>query len=126
MTDQPTRGEFDMLRQMVGTTQTRLETIDGTGTKGVAVVQAQLVDVVKDLADLKGEVNSRFAEVGLRFDGMKADVDGQFTAHRRVHEQEARDRITGRRWLVGIGLAGLASMSAVITLLVDVLGHLHH
>lgn len=114
-----------MLRQMVAASSSRLDSIDTSGTRGVGVVQAQLTDVVKDLADLKSEVNTRFHEVGLRFDAMTADVDGQFTDHRRVHEQERRDRVSARRWIIGTGLAGVASMSAVIGLLVEILRHVH-
>lgn len=108
MTDQAvSRGEFDLLRQIVSATQARVENIDTGGTRGVAVVQTQLIDVVKDLTELKAEVNSRF------------------DAHVRVHAQDQQNRVIGRRWLVGIGVAGLASMSAVITLLLDVLSHVH-
>jgi hypothetical protein len=115
MTDQAvSRGEFDLLRQMVGATAARVENIDGSGTKGVIVVQAQLADVVKDLAELKSDELRRAHEVNERFD-----------AHARVHEQDQHDRVTGRRWLVGIGVAGIGSMGAVLTLLIDVLAHLH-
>lgn len=119
MTEQsPSRGEFDLLRQIVAGQGQRLETIDSSGTKGVAVVQAQMTDVVKDLAELKTEVNVRFDSAA------KGELQWH-KDHLTMHEQEKRDRVTGRRWLIGTGVAGVASMAAVLALLVDVLHHVH-
>jgi BMFP domain-containing protein YqiC len=97
--DVVTRGEFDLLKQIVASNQARLEGIDTGGTKGVAVVQSQLVDVVKDLAELKGEVDKRF------------------DAHMRDHTQETRDRAAARRWAVGSFIAALA---VIVTLLLNI------
>ena len=94
-----TRGEFELLKQIVASNQARLEGIDSGGTKGVAVVQSQLVDVVKDLAELKAEVDKRF------------DV------HMREHVQEAKDRTAARRWAIGSFLAALA---IVVSLLLNI------
>lgn len=105
--ESPSRGEFEMLKQMVADTRARLNSIDDTGTKGVAVVQSQLTEVVKDLTELK------------------ADVTARFTAHQTVHETDQRERRDGRRWLVGISLTGIATMVAVIGLLIGVLTSLH-
>lgn len=119
MTDRPpTRGEFELLRQIVAGQGARLETIDSSGTKGVAVVQAQMTDVVKDLAELKTEVN-------VRFDSAATGELQWHKDHLAMHEQERRDRVTGRRWLIGTAVAGMASMTAVLALLVDVLNHVH-
>jgi len=119
--DDVTRGEFDLLKQIVASNQARLEGIDQGGTKGVAVVQTQLVDVVKDITELKAESGARFDLVDRRFDA----VGKRFDDHMQIHEQDKRDRIIGRRWLVGIGIAGMGSMAAVLGLLVDVIQHLH-
>ena len=105
--EMPSRGEFEMLKQMVADTRARLNSIDDTGTKGVAVVQSQLTEVVKDLTELKGDVNARF------------------NAHQVVHETDQKERRDGRRWLVGISLTGIATMVAVIGLLIGVLTRLH-
>jgi hypothetical protein len=99
-----TRGEFDLLKSMVESNRARLEGIDQSGTKGVAVVQTQLNEVVRDLVELK------------------AEVDKRFDAHIRQHAQEARDRVTGRRWLIGTSLAALA---IVVTLLLNITIRLH-
>jgi len=66
-----------------------------------------LTDVVKDLAE------------------MKADLAGRFEAHQRVHDQDHADRISGRRWLIGTGIAGLGAMGAVLAMLADILQHIH-
>ena len=94
-----TRGEFELLKQIVASNQARLEGIDQGGTKGVAVVQAQLIEVVKDLTELKAEVNMRF------------------DAHLREHAQETRDRAAARRWAIGSAIAALA---VVVTLLLNI------
>jgi hypothetical protein len=98
-----TRGEFELLKSIVASNQARLEGIDSGGTKGVAVVQTQLIDVVKDLAELK------------------AEVDKRFDAHMRDHAQEARDRVSARRWAIGTFIAALA---VIVTLLLNITFHL--
>lgn len=102
--DVVTRGEFDLLKQIVASNQARLEGMDQAGTKGVAVVQTQLNEVVRDLVELK------------------AEVDKRFDSHQRQHTLEARDRVNGRRWAVGTFLAALA---IVVTLLLNITIHLH-
>jgi hypothetical protein len=101
--DTVTRGEFELLKQIVQTNQARLEGIDSGGTKGVAVVQTQLVDVVKDLAELK------------------AEVDKRFDAHMRDHAEDTKDRTAARRWAVGTFIAALA---IVVSLLLNITLHL--
>ena len=101
--DGVSRGEFDLLRQIVAASQSRLEGIDVGGTKGVGVVQVQLIEVVKDLAELKGEVDKRF------------DV------HMQMHSQDTAARVAARRWAVGTFLTALA---IVVTLLLNITLHL--
>lgn len=105
MSDEVTRGEFELLRQMVAETRARIEGIDQAGTRGVGVVQAQLVEVVKDLADLKADVNHRFDQ------------------HAAVHEQDQRDKAAGRRWTITTVIAALVLLVAILGLQVSV--HLH-
>lgn len=87
-----TRGEFTLLKEVVDRTQIRLDVIDDHGTRGVIAVQAQLLDLVKDVSDL----NNRF-------------------------EQDRKERISGRRWLIGMGIAGLGSMAAILTVVLEIL-----
>ena len=85
----------------------RLDQIDDRGTRGVTIIQAQVTDLIKDTADFRDETR-----------GWQRHHEGQ-------HEQDQRDRTIARRWLVGAGIAGLASMATVITMLLDVLSHVH-
>jgi hypothetical protein len=95
--DQPaSRREVDILRG-------ELHRLDDHGSRGVGAIQAQLTDLVKDVTEMKSEMNSRFE------------------AHQRVHDQDHRDRAAGRRWLVGTGIAALMAMVAVLGLLVEIL-----
>jgi hypothetical protein len=101
MADEPvTRREFDKL-------DNRVTLMDTNGTRGVLLVQERLADVAKDVTKLDAEMRMKFEE------------------HERQHGQERRDRISGRRWLVSVGIAGLVAMVAVITLLVDLVRHAH-
>ena len=81
--------------------------MDRDGTRGVAVLQAQLTDLAKDMAELKGE--SRTWQ----------------QAHESQHQADAAERVSGRRWLVTTAIAGLASMAAAIGLLIDIAAHVH-
>jgi hypothetical protein len=95
--------EMDLLRADVGHLAKRVDDLDMHGSRGVLTLQAQVTDLVKDMGQLTGA----------------------FDAHQRQHVADARDRLIGRRWLVGTGLAGTATMAAVITLLLEILSHLH-
>lgn len=104
MTAQPepaaTQREVDILRDEV-------HRLDDHGTRGVGALQAQLTDAIKDIVELR------------------ADMVARFEAHSRVHEQDKRDRASGRRWLIGTGIAGVAAMAAVFAALLDILSHIH-
>lgn len=75
--------------------------------RGVITLQAQVRELATDLAELKGE--TRTWQEG----------------HDRTHAAEQHDRTAGRRWLIGAGIAGVASMAAVVGLLFDILSHVH-
>lgn len=102
-----TRGEFDLLKDMVAGNASRMESIDVHGTRGVAVLQQQVTELIKDLTEMKTENGT-----------WQKSHDGE-------HRSDKRDRVTGRRWLIGIGFAGLAALAAVITMLFQVLSHVH-
>lgn len=83
--DLVTRGEFDLLKQIVADNQMRLLSIDEHGTRGVGIVQVQLNEVIKDLADLK-----------------------------LSHEQEKQARRTTGKWLVGTIIAFMVMAATVL------------
>ena len=95
-----TRREIDQIRA-------DLQRIDDHGTRGVGALQAQMTSFAAGLAELK------------------AGVAAQLAAHQQIHDQDHRDRVSGRRWLVGTGFAGIVAMAAVISLLIDISLHIH-
>jgi hypothetical protein len=93
--------EMDMLRQ-------RVDQIDSGGTRGVGIIQNQITDLIKEVAELKQETRA------------------WQTTHETQHEKDERDRTTGRRWLVGTGIAGIGCMIAILGLLVQLAQEIHH
>ncbi len=88
--------ELDQLRN-------DLRRIDDGGTRGVAAVQIQLTEAIKDIADLRGDMR----------------------AHEQVHERATAAQVTGRRWAVGATIAAGSMLIAMLGLLVDIAGHIH-
>lgn len=82
------REEFNMLREQVAANAVRLDHIDELGTRGVGIVQSQLMD-------LKGDVT-----------GLAVRLE----KHEAEHTQQARDQRTARRWLVTAGIALLVAL----------------
>lgn len=118
MTGEPTGREFDMLRATVAANQARLNDIDDHGTKGVAGLQVQLTELVKDVLELKGDMNTRLTD-------LKADVNTRFTTHEEVHKTDVKNRTSGRRWLIGTAIAAIVALATVAGLLFDILSHIH-
>lgn len=87
MAEEITRGEFEMLRQIVNANQARLEAIDLSGTRGVGALTSRVDDLVKNMAEFKLEVSNDFRD------------------HRTQHETEENRRIAGRRWAVTTAVA---------------------
>ena len=92
MTEAPTRGEFDLLKQIITTAQMG---------PSVAVVQSQLTDLAKDVVRLEAEMDKRFDE------------------HVRVHVQDQRDRLNGRRWMIGTVITVLVLLVAILSLVAN-------
>lgn len=92
--DEVTRGEFDLLRQMVGNLDSRVTTIDDHGTRGVGAIQIQLSEVIKDLADMKAEFKA-----------------------------ELRARLSARRWAIGIMVGSAGAFGGLLTAVVTLAMH---
>ncbi|HEV2317351.1 MAG TPA: hypothetical protein VGV89_07240 [Thermoplasmata archaeon] len=103
MNDGVSREEFAMLRDAVQTTAVRLDAID-RGTGGIGALAVQVAEVVKDLAALK------------------LDLDSFRRDHAWQHDQETRNRVSTRRWLIGTVIAALACIEVP---LFYVIAHLH-
>ena len=82
MTDFVTREEFLTMAR-------RLDQIDATGTRGVAVLAVQLQELAKD-----------------------------FARHEQVHEREEARRMSGRRWLFAMAVAVIAAVDGPVVTIV--------
>jgi hypothetical protein len=97
------REEFAMLRDAVTENARRLDSIDRDGTRGVGVVQQQLMD-------LKGDVTA----LSVRFD-----------KHEEEHRSDAVARQSAKRWAWGAAIGAVASVAAMISMMVEILSRLH-
>jgi hypothetical protein len=92
-----TRRELDQLRSDV-------IRLDEHGTRGVTVVQSQLTDVIRDVVELKAEINSRFSD------------------HARQHERDEDQRLSGRRWALAFAVTVVTAIGGLYPLVIN----LHH
>lgn len=92
--------EVDILRE-------RVEAIDAHGTRGIGAIQLQVTELIKDVTELR------------------ADTRTWQEGHGRQHAADQRDRVTGRRWLIGTAIAGIVAMAAILGLLLDITSRLH-
>lgn len=122
----PTAREFDMLRGQVEMNQRRLADIDDHGSKGVTGLTVQMTELVKDIGELKAEFTGLKVDVDRKFESLRLDVENRFEGHARRHTEEVRERVRGRRWVIGTMIAAILSLCAVITLLVLILQTVHH
>ena len=94
MTDIVSREEFAMLSRQVEDNARRLDNIDTTGTRGVAVLAVQITELAKD-----------------------------FSRHEEKHDRADAARLTARRWLWGAVIAGIAAIDGpIVTVLLAVRG----
>ena len=107
MTDDPyaTRREFDALANMVGELRSRQRRIEETMYGPVVLLQAQMTQVIGDASQLRRQMEAEFRE------------------HRERHEEEERARAAGRRWLIGIGFAGVTAFASLYPFILLVVGH---
>lgn len=87
MTEYASRDDIRMVTR-------RLDTIDATGTRGVAVLAVQVQELAKDWA-----------------------------RHEQAHETERRERAAGRRWLFMAAVALVAAVDGPIVTVLLALHH---
>lgn len=68
------------------------------GRVGQAALSVQLAEVVKDLAELK------------------ADTRAWQQGHEKQHADAEQARVNGRRWLISVGIAGVAAVAGLYPL----------
>jgi hypothetical protein len=86
----------------------QVEMIDAQGTRGVALI-----------------VSTQVGALSASVSAMRAETRDWQKDHTLDHEREKRDRVTGRRWLVGTGIAAIAALVAMLGLLLDIAGQVH-
>lgn len=84
-----------------------MENMDSQGTRGVGILATQVQGLIADAAAERAE--------------SKAWRD----AHESQHAQHERDRVIGRRWLIGTCIALVGLLTAVLTFSADILARLH-
>jgi hypothetical protein len=92
----------------------RLEAMDDHGTRGVQGLTVRMDNLIGDVADLKSEVKT---DVG----ALQAEVSTRFAAHQKVHDDDAKDRVTGRRYALTTVIAVVA---IIVGLLLNITLHL--
>lgn len=89
MTEPATRADLERLEH-------KMEAIDQTGTRGVAVLGVQVQELAKDLAKLELAIES----------------------HHREHQAEISIRTSSRRWVIAMVVAAIAAVDGpLITVL---------
>lgn len=66
----------------------RVDMLDEHGTRGVGVLAVQVQEIAKDVARL----------------------ETQLAEHAKEHQRAERDRIAGRRWLIGAVIGAIAAV----------------
>lgn len=97
------RREVDLLREDFRALSYRLDGLDTNGPRGMLTLTANMVELTRDLAEVRGEM---------------AD-------HRLAHADEARSRTKSRRWAITASLGGAATAATLLGMMAQVLTHLH-
>jgi hypothetical protein len=107
-----------MLQRGVADNARRLDAIDQGGTRGVGIVQQQLMDVKGDLAGLTVRMDRHEQE---HKDESRERIDS------RIKEQQRKDeeRTATRRFRIMATIAAAAAIAGLYALLIDFAAHLH-
>lgn len=97
------RRELDLLREDIRTLSHRLDGLDTHGPRGMLTLTANMVELTRDLAEVRGEM----------------------IEHRAAHADEARSRTKTRRWAITAGLGGAGTAATLLTMMAQILAHLH-
>lgn len=93
------KGEFRMLSERVTDNSRRMDQIDTEGTRDSGVLATQVATVIKDVSELRQALRD----------------------HGISHEQEERNRVIRRRWLIGTIIAVLAVVETPLLYLVTII-----
>jgi hypothetical protein len=99
--DPVSRYELDDLRRIVQGNQQRLDEIDRSGTRGVAVLAIQIAELSKDFAK----------------------HEERHEQDQRARDQEKRDAKTSRKWWVMAAVAAIGAIDGPLVTLILQHGH---
>jgi hypothetical protein len=75
-----------------------------------------LIDNKRAIDELKSS-NAAIAVLGTQMTSLaqsmaeiKTDISSRFTAHDKVHRNDAESRINGRRWMVGAAITAIGAL----------------
>jgi hypothetical protein len=97
------RRELDLLREGTRDLRQAISDLDNHGSRGVLQIQQQVLDLIKDMSEVKLALQ----------------------VHEQQHEREEADRKVGRRWLIGSLIGGVGCFATVIGILLDISRHVH-
>lgn len=103
-----TRRELDMVRDDIRAIRSQLQDFDAGIGRGVPVLQDRLLELVKDMTELRTEMTTKFA------------------GHLQDHKDAQRERVSGRRWLIGTVFVALGALGGLYAILIDLLSRIHH
>lgn len=91
MDEYPTRREFDQLSSTVMDSKRAIDELR-SGNTAIAVLGTQLASLTQSVSEMKSSLSDRFEK------------------HDGVHSLEAKERVTGRRWLISMAIAGIGAL----------------
>lgn len=101
--DEDTRRELDQLHQADRDLRQAISDLDNHGSRGVLQLTQQVMDLVKDFAEMKIV----------------------FGKHEEQHDKETRERRSSRRWYIGTVIAAMGGLGGIFYVLVEILQHVH-
>ena len=103
--------ELDLLR-------TRVDQIDVQGTRGTASTVGVLASQLQDLA-------ANISEWKTATQLWQGRHEAQHVDEAKARADETRARVVGRRWMIGTGITVLLLLTAMLTLIFQLLGRVH-
>lgn len=90
--------EFNQFLNTYNQLARRVEQMDTNGTRGVAVLNLQVTNLIGQIATLE------------------TDMRTWQSAHVQAHNNEVNKRVSSRRWAIGTAIACIAALVALITM----------
>lgn len=95
--------EVNFLREDLRALSHRVDGLDTHGPRSMLILAANITELTQDVTEVRSEV----------------------AEHRATHAEEAQDRTRSRRWAITAGLAAAGTAVTMLTMMVQILAHLH-